>query len=83
LAKKFKLFLLNFSAAYLLANILLSVFNLPAFNLAEPSLSALLFDVGFRLLAWGVSVIVYVTLRDGIQEHRKKKKEEEDSFEIS
>lgn len=80
---KIKLFLLNFFAAYLLANILLSVFKLPAFNLAEPSFSALFFDLVFRLVSWAVSVIVYVTLRDGLRAYREKKKEEEDSYEVS
>ncbi|NLJ80497.1 MAG: hypothetical protein GX335_05705 [Firmicutes bacterium] len=80
---KVGLFLVVFFPAYLLSRILLGVFGLSGFNLAEPSLLRLALDLLFWLLSWAVSVIVYLTIRDGLREYQKKKKNEEEFHEIS
>lgn len=76
-------FLVVFLPAYVLSKILLGVFGLNAFSFAEPNFWILVLEIVFWLLSFGVSVIVYLTLRDGIRGLLKKKKKEEESHEIS
>lgn len=80
---KMGLFLAIFFSAYLLSKILLDVFGLTGFNFAEPNLLFLALDLLFWMLSWAVSLIVYLTIRDGIRVHQKKKIDEEEFCEIS
>lgn len=75
-------------AAFILSKILLSVLNLASFSLDDPD--ALTFGLEFLCLfvSWGISCIVYLTLREGIAAQRQRKKEQprqdgEDGSEIS
>lgn len=68
-----KTFLLVFLPAFLLAHILLGVFNIVPFNLVEPNTLSLLATIIAWLFGWAVSYIVYETLRDAIREKRAPK----------
>ena len=66
-------FLIVFFSAFLLTHILLGVFDITPFNLVYPSLFSLVATGVAWLFGWGVSYIVYVTLRDAIREKKENK----------
>lgn len=68
---KIRTFLITFFPAFLLTHILLGVFDITPFNLVYPSLFSLVATGVAWLFGWGVSYIVYVTLRDAIREKKE------------
>lgn len=61
---RYKTFIVVFLPAYILFKILASTFGLSGFSLETPGWTALILDLGFWLLSWFVSHILYLTLSD-------------------
>jgi hypothetical protein len=73
--KKYLLYLIVLVIAHFLVNILLSLFNLDGFSLAQPNLLHYVLDLVIWGASWGVSLIVVSTVRDVVREKRGTKEE--------